>query len=102
MSKLMAAIQQNRDSIHQEWVKNLKSAVRRRDLISEHDLDMQAADILSAIVDVPADTSLEDFNATAWQPLKEMLASLSASRAALGFTPSETAVFVLSLRLPLF
>jgi rsbT co-antagonist protein RsbR len=102
MSKLMAAIQQNRDSIHQEWVKNLKSAVRRRDLISEHDLDMQAADILSAIVDVPAETSLEDFNATAWQPLKEMLASLSASRAAMGFTPSETAVFVLSLKPPLF
>ena len=38
MSKLMGAIQRNRESILQDWLKNLKSAVRRRDLISEHDL----------------------------------------------------------------
>src|SRR6202041_3142134 len=37
-----------------------------------------------------------------WQPLKEMLASLSTSRASQGFTPSETATFVLSLKPPLF
>ena len=102
MSKLMIAIQQNRESILQDWLKNLKSAVRRRDLISEHDLETQATEIVSAIADVPADTSLEDFNATAWQPLRDLLASLSVSRAAHGFTSSETAVFVFSLKPSLF
>jgi rsbT co-antagonist protein RsbR len=76
--------------------------VRRRDLINERELESEAAEILSAIADVSDGTTLEDFNAAGWQPLKEMLASLSTSRAAQGFTPSETATFVLSLKPPLF
>jgi rsbT co-antagonist protein RsbR len=102
MSKLLGAIQQNREPILQDWLQRLKAAVRRRDLINERELESEAAEILSAIADVSDGTTLEDFNATGWQPLKEMLASLSASRAAQGFTPSETAIFVLSLKPPLF
>jgi rsbT co-antagonist protein RsbR len=102
MSKLLEAIQQNREAILQDWLKRLKSAVQRRDLVNERELESQAAEMLAAIVDVPAGTSLEDFNAPAWQPLKSMLANLSISRATSGFTPSETAIFVLSLKPSLF
>jgi rsbT co-antagonist protein RsbR len=102
MSKLLEAIQQNREAILQDWLKRLKSAVQRRDLINDRELESQALEMLGAVVDVPADTSLEDFNAPAWQPLKAMLANLSISRATSGFTPSETAVFVLSLKPSLF
>ena len=102
MSKLLGAIQQNREPILQDWLQRLKGAVRRRDLINERELESEAAEILSAIADVSDGTTLEDFNATGWQPLKEMLASLSTSRASQGFTPSETANFVLSLKPPLF
>jgi rsbT co-antagonist protein RsbR len=102
MSKLLGAIQQNREPILQDWLQRLKGAVRRRDLINERELESEAAEILSAIADVSDGTTLEDFNAAGWQPLKEMLASLSTSRASQGFTPSETATFVLSLKPPLF
>jgi rsbT co-antagonist protein RsbR len=102
MSKLLGAIQQNREPILQDWLQRLKVAMRRRDLINERELESEAAEILSAVADVSDGTTLEDFNAAGWQPLKEMLASLSASRAAQGFTPSETASFVLSLKPPLF
>jgi rsbT co-antagonist protein RsbR len=102
MSNLLGAIQKNRESLLQDWLKRLKAAVQRRDLISERELEAQAAEILSTIVDIPQGTTLEDFNAPGWQPLKAMLASLSVSRAASGFTPSETAVFVLSLKPSLF
>ena len=102
MSKLLGAIQQNREPILQDWLQRLKGAVRRRDLINERELESEAAEILSAIADVSDGTTLEDFNAAGWQPLKEMLASLSTSRAAQGFTPSETATFVFSLKPPLF
>jgi rsbT co-antagonist protein RsbR len=102
MSKLLGAIQQNREPILQDWLKRLKVSVRRRDLINERELESQAAEILSAIADVSDETTLEDFNAAGWLPLKEMLTSLSTSRANQGFTPSETATFVLSLKPPLF
>jgi rsbT co-antagonist protein RsbR len=102
MSNLLGAIQQNRESLLQDWLKRLKTAVQRRDLISERELGAQAAEVVSTITDVPQGTTIEDFNAPGWQPLKAMLANLSVSRAAAGFTPSETAVFVLSLKPSLF
>jgi rsbT co-antagonist protein RsbR len=102
MSKLLGAIQQNREAILQDWLQRLKGAVRRRDLTNERQLESEASEILSGITDVPDGTTLEDFNSAGWLPLKEMLASLSASRANEGFTPSETATFVLSLKPPLF
>ena len=102
MSKLLGAIQKSRESILQDWLQRLKGAIQRRDLISERELESQAVDILSAIADVPEGTTLEDFNGAGWQPLKEMLSGLSVSRATLGFTPSETAVFVLSIKPSLF
>jgi rsbT co-antagonist protein RsbR len=102
MSKLLGAIQQNREPILQDWLQRLKVAVRRRDLMNERELESEAAEILSTIANVSDQTTLEDFNTTGWLPLKEMLASLSASRANQGFTPSETATFVLSLKPSLF
>jgi rsbT co-antagonist protein RsbR len=102
MSDLLSAIQQNRNSVLQDWLQNLKSAVQRRDLIGDRELESQASEIFAAVADVPAGTSLEDLNHAAWVPLKSMLASLSVSRAAQGFSPSETALFVLSLKPPLF
>jgi len=102
MSKLLEAIRQNRESVLQDWLTRLKSAVQRRDLINEQELKSQASEMVAAIIDVPPGTSLEDFNSPAWQPLKAMLASLSVSRATSGFTPSETAIFVLSFKPSLF
>jgi rsbT co-antagonist protein RsbR len=102
MSKLVTAIQQNRESIKQIWLNDLKSAVRRRDLISEHELELQATEMLNTLADVPSRVGLEEFGAPEWQPLKDMLAALSLSRAASGFTPSETAIFVLSIKAALF
>lgn len=102
MSKLQEAIQKNRESLLQDWLKRLKASIQRKDLITDRQLESQASELVSAIVEVPSETSLEDFNSPGWQPLKGLLANLSASRAASGFSPSETALFVLSLKPPLF
>jgi len=46
--------------------------------------------------------NLTDIEAPEWDKVREMLAGLSRSRAEQGFTPSETATFVLSFKQPLF
>src|SRR5271155_4160297 len=102
MGNLLEAIRLNRKSVLKDWLARLKSAVLRRDLISEKDLEGQTAEIVDLIVDVPPGTSFEDFHSPVWQPLKSMLANLSVSRATSGFTPSETAIFVLSLKPSMF
>ncbi len=102
MSELFKAIQQNRDSILKEWLDSIRAASRRRDLIDDRELEVQTSEVVATIVDAPAGTALEDFNAPGCITSRISLSSLSASRAALGFTPSETALFVLSLKPSLF
>lgn len=44
----------------------------------------------------------EDIQGSEWTSLRDMLANLSRERASQGFSPSETATFVLSFKKPLF
>ena len=44
----------------------------------------------------------EDITTPEWAPMRDLLDDFSRNRAALGFSPSETATFVLSLKEPLF
>jgi rsbT co-antagonist protein RsbR len=102
MPKVLDAVQKNQETVLDGWLQGIRGGIRRRDLIDERELKSQANEVLSTICATPPDTSLEDLNIAAWQPLRDLLASLSASRAVQGFTPSETAMFVLSLKAPLF
>ncbi len=102
MAKILGSIQKNQDGLLEEWLRGIKGGIRRRDLIDERELRSQATEMLAAICAVPKEAPLDDLNSAAWQPVKDLLASLSASRAVQGFTPSETATFVLSLKAPIF
>ena len=44
----------------------------------------------------------DDINGAGWAPMRELLEDFSRSRATQGFSPSETAIFVFSLKEPLF
>jgi rsbT co-antagonist protein RsbR len=46
--------------------------------------------------------NLNDIASSAWAPVRDFLAEISRTRARQGFTATETATFILSLKLPLF
>jgi rsbT co-antagonist protein RsbR len=80
----------------------LRSATSRRDLIKDNELREQSAQFLRLLRDATARAGTESLDNAAWAPVRELLASISSSRARQGFTPSETATFVLSLKEPVF
>ena len=85
------------------WVdRQLKTVTMRRDLIQESQLREQSQNFLRALREGAARGSIEDIDTQAWAPVREQLQALSIERARLGFTPSETATFVFSLKEPLF
>ena len=102
MSTLLNTLQQERDHLLKAWTDGLRTTLQRRDLMSERELEAQAAEVLDAMLNVSSETRLDDFGSAAWRPLKDLIATLSATRATLGFTPTETALFVLSLKPVLF
>ncbi len=102
MSTLLSALQQERVAMLKAWIANLQTAIQLNDLLSQRELDAQAADVLNALLSVDPETRLQDFGSVVWRPLKDVVSSISVSRATLGFTPSETALFILSLKPVLF
>jgi rsbT co-antagonist protein RsbR len=84
-----------------DWMKLQGEALTRRpDLISDEDLKQQSTAFLQGIRNAAA-IDLDVRGAT-WQGVRELLADLSMSRARHGFSSSETATFVFSLKRPLF
>jgi rsbT co-antagonist protein RsbR len=102
MSKLSEIISRNEDRIRTDWVRDMTSAVQRPDLMSSAELKEQSTALLKAIAKGTASRQGTDVSSAQYAEVREMLQEISASRARQGFTPSETAMFVLSLKQVLF
>jgi rsbT co-antagonist protein RsbR len=84
-----------------EWIKQMSGATRRADLIKDVDLRSQCSRFLKFLRQ-GVESGSSDLQNSAWQPVRDQLAEISRSRAQQGFTPTETATFVLSVKKPLF
>ncbi len=101
-TSLAQLFQKHQQQILEDWIRQqLGAATLRSDLLKESELREQSREFLKNFIDA-AQAGTEDVNAPSWKPAKEVLSSISRSRATQGFSPSETAMFVFSLKQPLF
>jgi rsbT co-antagonist protein RsbR len=103
-SRLADIVTRHRDALLPDWMRQqLAATSMRRDLIREDELTEQSRrflDLLRSSLAVDGDAA--DVMGSAWVPMRDLLAELSRARARQGFTPTETAMFVLSLKQPLY
>ena len=84
------------------WLdRQLRTPGLRRDLIGEAELREQSREFLRRVRAAAVQSGV-DVDAPEWGPVREQLRDLSSQRARQGFSPSETATFVFSLKEPLF
>ncbi len=102
MSKLGEIFSQNEEQVRADWLKHMAGSVQRTDLMSKVELEEQSRGLLKAIVRGASSNEPDNPSTPPWSAARELLQDISASRARQGFTPSETATFVLSLKQPLF
>jgi rsbT co-antagonist protein RsbR len=92
----------NEQTILPEWVDLQKKAgTLQTGRITESELLSQSREFLHLLRDGLAKGGNDAAN-PAYEPAKQLLATISRSRALQGFSPSETATFVFSLKQPLF
>src|SRR5262245_6454344 len=70
--------------------------------IKEDELKSQSQRFLRELVQALKSGEMDDPAGAAWSSVRELLGDFSRSRAVQGFTPSQTATFVFSLKEPLF
>lgn len=93
----------NEADVLNDWITEQNSALAdRADLINGAELRAQSKEFLVSLRTALQAGDIEDVWGGAWEGARDILGSLSRSRALQGFTPSETANFVFSLKKPLF
>ncbi len=102
MNDLAEIISQNEDRLRAQWIRTMSSAVKRNDLISKSEADEQCAAILRALVEGVRTSGPTNMEGEGWNSARDLLTTISASRARQGFSPVDVATFVLSLKQPLF
>jgi rsbT co-antagonist protein RsbR len=87
-----------------DWMRQQQESIsRRRDLISDQELQAQSREFLNLLQTAIQSGGFADIQrGTEWSSVRDMLGGISRTRGIQGFTPSETATFVFSLKPALF
>lgn len=101
VSALAELLKQNEQNLLEKWMAAQRAAGIRVDLIDENTVEENSRELIKTFIMALAQDS-DNIEDAAWKPLKSQLERLSVTQARQGFSPSETATFVFSLKEPLF
>jgi len=92
------------DAIARDWAeRQLASSGVRTSVTADGDVREQCRRLIAAFHGaLAADPDAVSSSGSAWRETRDLLAEVAKSRARQGFSPSETAMFVLTLKEPLF
>jgi rsbT co-antagonist protein RsbR len=102
LSTVYRLVQQHEAALLADWSRAQRAGARRGvGTSTTEQTSGESAEFLRRLLD-GLKSGHADTTDSAWEPTRELLGDLSRSRARQGFTPSETALFVFSLKEPLF
>ena len=102
-SRIPALLKSLEKDLLADWVKEQLAATSQRpDLLKESELRDQSRAFLAALQAAAQRGALDDVAGADWSAVRELLNDVSRQRARAGFSPGETAMFVLSLKQPFF
>ena len=101
---LAESVKKNSRQILEEWVSTLQQDLSvRSNLLKPGEIEEQARQFLDTLSRaLQTSAGVDVINDPAWEPARSFLAEVSRSRARQGLTPTETALFIFSLKQPLF
>ncbi len=101
-SRIGSIITTGRTTLLEPWLKEQFAVTDVRDRLTEAEVRRQSAEFLDLVAAAAESGELVDTRRPSWAPVREYLGRISRSRAIDGFSPSETATFIFSLKQPLF
>jgi len=102
-SLLAALVAKHEATLLDSWVESQAAdGSLRSGRIKPEELRDQSSRFLREFVPALQSGQLNDITSDAWQSTRDFLGEVSRSRALQGFTPTETALFVFSMKEPLF
>lgn len=100
-SSLGSVLNNHRDEILAEWMREMSVATRRSDLIKDSEVQGQCSRFIQLLSQAVA-AAATNVQSSAYDSMRDMLGEISRSRALQGFSQKETATFVFSMKRPFF
>jgi rsbT co-antagonist protein RsbR len=102
-SRIPTLLARHEESLLESWMEaQLSAGGTRTDLLSDTELRQQSGEFLRRLRQAAQGGDLHELRGEEWEPVRELIVRLSRNRVIQGFSPGETATFVLSLKQPLF
>ncbi len=101
-SALAEIIRKHEAEILAEWLKEQTAGQSRRDQLHDAENRNVSREFLSTVVEALGTSGSTDPRGPEWSRAKDILSEITANRATQGYSPSETATFVFSLKQPVF
>ena len=101
-SIILSLITRHHQRLLTSWLASLRRDARINDRRQAAETDELARRFLDEFSRGEAVAQFDDIQAAEWRPMRELLEDLSRDRAVQGHSAGETAIFVLSLKEPLF
>lgn len=100
-SRLPDLLRKHESELLTEWVREQKAILRGRGRAEEQELLGGCTAFLATLRET-AEGGIDDVSGPRWEAVREQLGEVSRARGREGYSPSETATFVFSLKRPLF
>jgi rsbT co-antagonist protein RsbR len=102
-SKLPDLLRRYHEQILASWIAaQSEVGVLRADLMREAEMRRQSRTFLNTLMEATRNGINLDIEAEVWQDVRDMLNEVTNYRVDHGFTPGETATFIMTLKLPIF
>src|ERR1043165_8865599 len=102
LSRIPEILVKHEEDVRRDWLKEMSANARRSDLMADSELEQQSRELLRLIATAAHTGDLTNYESVNWRNIEAFIQSISASRAKLGFSPSDTATYIMSLKQPLF
>lgn len=101
-TKLAEVLERNQQEIASGWLERQSASMPRISASEKQDLARESREFLDALCSATRLDGAQGISGKAWDPVREFLTAFSGSRAKRGYSPTETATFILCLKQPLF
>ncbi len=100
-SKLAEVLDKREQEIANGWLERQASGLRRLSGAEQQEVGRQSREFLKAVKSA-SQSDGSDTSSPPWAPVREFLTDFSAARAKAGYSASETASFIFSMKQPVF
>jgi rsbT co-antagonist protein RsbR len=101
-SKIPEILRQHEGTLLDEWTREQGRIKELNSRLSESEVRAQSRRFLQLLQEAVTRGNIVDVDTESYKDVRKFLGEISASRASLGFSPSETAIFIFSFKQPLF